>query len=111
LVHDRVEMQPGTKTRILRSRVNHFSIETISQCIVKLNGYSDQQIDDMIARKRRVSPARIWFEFPFAFLKSYFIRRHFLRGRLGFVAAINYAFFRFMRIAKALERQDKTDIK
>jgi transketolase len=40
-----------------------------------------------------------------AFLKAYVLRRHILRGRFGFVASINYAFYRFMRIAKALEAQ------
>jgi glycosyltransferase involved in cell wall biosynthesis len=111
LVHDRVEMSPGAKTAILRGRVNHFSMETISQCIIKLNNYSDQQIDDMIARKRTVSSTRIWFEFPVAFFKAYILRRHILRGRFGFVAAVNYAFFRFMRVAKALERQDRAELK
>lgn len=111
LVHDRVKMVEGATTGVLRGRVNHYSIETLSRCVVKLNNYSDQQVDDMRVRGRRVSPVRIWFEFPIAFLKSYFIRRHVLRGRAGFVAAVNYAFYRFMRVAKALERQDEADAK
>lgn len=109
IVHDRVAMAPDARIGALRGRLHHFSIESLSQAVEKLNRYSDQQVDDMTNRDRSVSAARIWIEFPLAFLKSYLVRRHILRGRAGFVAAINYAFFRFMRIAKALERRDRTD--
>ena len=56
---------------------------------------------------RRTALWRIWTEFPMAFLKAYILRRHILRGRFGFVASINYAFYRFMRIAKAMEARDR----
>ncbi len=109
-VHDRVEMIPGATTGMLRGKVNHYSFASISHCIAKLNQYSDQQVEDMADRARQISGFRIWYEFPASFLKAYILRRHIFRGRFGLVASINYAFFRFMRIAKALERRDRRDL-
>jgi len=103
LVHDRVAMLPGTRTGTLKNIVLHRSIDSLSQSVEKLNRYSDQQIADMRIRGRRIGGLRIWIEFPVAFFRAYILRRHILRGRFGLIASINYAFFRFMRIAKALE--------
>ncbi len=103
MVHDRVEMLPGTRTGTLKNIVLHRSIDSLSQAVEKLNRYSDQQVADMRARGRRLGGLRVWIEFPVAFFRAYILRRHILRGRFGLIASINYAFFRFMRIAKALE--------
>jgi glycosyltransferase involved in cell wall biosynthesis len=103
LVHDRVAMSDGSKTGQLHHHANHFSMVTLSQVVRKLNDYSDLQVRDMLLRKRRISALRLWTEFPLAFLKSYIVRRHFLRGSAGLIASVNYAFFRLLRIAKALE--------
>ena len=48
---------------------------------------------------------RVFLEFPGAFLKAYFGRRHFLRGIYGFMTAMNFAFYRYLRVAKTLERR------
>ncbi len=108
-VHDRVEFVPGARTGTLKNIVLHRSIESLSQSVEKLNRYSDQQIADMIARNRTIPALRIWIEFPVAFFRAYVLRRHFLRGKFGLIASVNYAFFRFMRIAKAIEAQLRTD--
>jgi hypothetical protein len=44
-------------------------------------------------------------EFPLAFLKAYIARRHFVRGLYGFMTAMNYAFYRYLRLAKYWERR------
>jgi glycosyltransferase involved in cell wall biosynthesis len=108
-VHDRVEFGRGAKTGRLRGIVLHHSIESLSQSVEKLNRYSDQQIADMVAHDRKIPALRIWIEFPVAFFRAYVLRRHFLRGKFGLIASINYAFFRFMRIAKAIEARLRTD--
>ncbi len=44
-------------------------------------------------------------EFPANFIKAYIGRRHFLRGAYGFMTAMNFAFYRYLRVAKHLEAQ------
>jgi glycosyltransferase involved in cell wall biosynthesis len=104
-VHDRVDLAPGAAVARLKGMIHHFSVRSIGDQVAKLNAYSDQQVADLAARSKSVSLWRIFFEFPIAFLKAYIIRRHFVRGVYGFVTAMNYAFFRWLRVAKDYERR------
>jgi glycosyltransferase involved in cell wall biosynthesis len=104
-VHDRVDLKPGTRVGRLKGVVHHFSVRSIGDQIGKLNAYSDQQVADLAARGKRVPVWRLFVEFPAAFLKAYIGRRHFVRGAYGFITAMNYAFFRWLRVAKDVERR------
>lgn len=105
-VHDRVDLTPGARVARLSGTIHHFSVRSIGDQIEKLNDYSDQQVDDLFQRGKTISAWRIFFEFPAAFLKAYVLRRHFARGIYGFITAMNYAFFRWLRVAKAYERRE-----
>lgn len=102
-VHDRVDLVSGTKITRLQGLVAHYSVRSLGDQLVKLNSYADAQAQDMFARGKRVWKIRLFFEFPIAFLKAYFGRRHFLRGSYGFMSAMNYGFYRYLRIAKYFE--------
>ena len=104
-VHDRVDLESGARVLRLSGTVHHFSVRSIGDQLAKLNAYSDQQVADLAARGKQVSGWRLFLEFPAAFLKAYLGRRHFVRGRYGFITAMNYAFFRWLRIAKEFERR------
>lgn len=104
-VHDRVEMQPGAPVGLLEGRIAHYSVRSLGDQLVKLNAYADQQVDDLIARGEHVTRARMVLEFPANFIKAYVGRRHFVRGSYGFMTAMNYAFFRYLRAAKYWERR------
>jgi glycosyltransferase involved in cell wall biosynthesis len=104
-VHDRVDLAPGARVDRLAGTIHHFSVRSIGDQIDKLNAYSDQQVDDLSRRGKTIPAWRIFFEFPAAFFKAYVLRRHFARGIYGFVTAMNYAFFRWLRVAKAYERR------
>ncbi len=108
-VHDRVELAPGTRVGRLRNRIHHRSVRSLSHEITKLNAYSDMQVENMEARGVRLPFWRILTEFPMAFFKAYVLRRHFLRGRFGFLTAMNYAIYRHLRVAKHLERRRASD--
>ncbi len=105
IVHDRVALEPGVRVGRLRRRIHHFSVRSLGDELAKFNAYSDLQIEDLARRGRLIPHWRILTEFPFAFLKTYFGRRHFLRGWYGIATAANAAFGRHMRVAKAIERQ------
>jgi glycosyltransferase involved in cell wall biosynthesis len=104
-VHDRVDLQPGTRIGRLQGIIHHFSVRSIGDQIEKLNAYSDQQVADLASRGKSVSTLRVFVEFPAAFVKAYFGRRHFARGVYGFITAMNFAFFRWLRVAKDYERR------
>ena len=104
-VHDRVDLAADARIGHLKGLVHHFSVRSIGDQIDKLNAYSDQQVADLAQRGKRVPGIRLFLEFPAQFLKAYLLRRHFVRGRYGFITAMNFAFYRFLRLAKEYERR------
>jgi glycosyltransferase involved in cell wall biosynthesis len=104
-VHDRVKLEPGVRPLKLRGRILHYCSRSIGHTMDKLNRYSDMQADDLDMRGRKLPWIRLVLEFPFAFLKAYLQRRHILRGTYGFITAMNYAAYRFWRVAKHWERR------
>ncbi|MDJ1159281.1 glycosyltransferase family 2 protein [Chelatococcus sp. SYSU_G07232] len=104
-VHDRVDLAAGARVERLKGTIHHFSVRSIGHQIAKLNAYTDAQADDLDKRGISVPTLRLFVEFPAAFLKAYIGRRHFLRGTYGFMTAMNFAFFRYLRVAKHVERR------
>ena len=104
-VHDRVDLAPDARVGKLRGTVHHFSVRSLGEQMDKLNAYSDAQADDLDKRGVTVSLPRLIAEFPANFIKAYIGRRHALRGVYGFMTAMNYAFYRYLRAAKHWERR------
>ena len=104
-VHDRVVLNPDVKIGHLKGTVHHYSVRSLGDQIDKLNRYTDWQAEDMEQRGIKLSLWRVIFEFPMAFFKAYFVRRHFVHGLYGFLLAMNHAFNRHLRIAKHYERR------
>jgi glycosyltransferase involved in cell wall biosynthesis len=104
-VHDRVDLTPDARIGRLRGTVHHYSVRSLGEQMDKLNGYSDAQADDLDKRGATLSVFRLVAEFPANFIKAYIGRRHALRGAYGFMTAMNYAFYRYLRVAKHWERR------
>lgn len=105
LVHDRVDLAADARVARLKGTIHHFSVRSIGDQIAKLNAYTDQQVRDLANRGKHIGTWRLFVEFPAAFLKAYLLRRHFVRGRYGFITAVNHAFYRWLRVAKDFERR------
>jgi glycosyltransferase involved in cell wall biosynthesis len=105
IVHDRVDLVPGARVARLKGTVHHFSVRSLGDQIAKLNSYTDAQVRDLMARGETPSLTRLVLEFPAAFIKAYIGRRHAVRGVYGFMTAMNFAFYRYLRLAKHVEAQ------
>jgi glycosyltransferase involved in cell wall biosynthesis len=105
IVHDRVAFDQPPRLKRLKQIIHHVSVRSIGDQIDKLNAYSTMQAKDMELRGKPVSTFRLLVEFPAAFLKAYIMRRHFLRGRYGIMTSMNFAFYRWLRVAKDVERR------
>ncbi|MFT0891638.1 glycosyltransferase family 2 protein [Pseudochelatococcus sp. G4_1912] len=104
-VHDRVELSPDARVQRLKGAIHHFSVRSLGDQLAKLNNYTDALALDLDKRGARVSTMRLFVEFPASFLKAYIGRRHIVRGVYGFMTAMNFAFFRYLRVAKHIERR------
>jgi glycosyltransferase involved in cell wall biosynthesis len=105
-VHDRVDLiNKNTPVGKLKGTIHHFSIRSIGDQLNKLNNYTDQQIVDLVKNNKSIPTWRLFVEFPAAFFKAYILRRHIVRGVYGFMTAMNFAFYRWLRVAKDVERR------
>jgi glycosyltransferase involved in cell wall biosynthesis len=105
IVHDRVEFGEGATFRRLKGVIHHFSVRSIGDQLAKLNDYTTQQAKDLALRGQHVPTWRLFVEFPASFFKAYILRRHAVRGVYGFMTSMNYAFYRWLRVAKDVERR------
>jgi glycosyltransferase involved in cell wall biosynthesis len=105
IVHDRVEFPPGARFRRLKGVIHHFSVRSIGDQMEKLNRYTSDQARDLALKGGHVPTWRLFVEFPAAFVKAYVFRRHALRGVYGFMTSMNFAFYRWLRVAKDVERR------
>ncbi|WP_090073136.1 glycosyltransferase family 2 protein [Cohaesibacter marisflavi] len=110
-VHDTVRPEKDATIKKLDEKIAHYSIRSVQWAVEKMNRYSDMQRDDIVAKGRHISRWRLVYEFPLSFLKSYILRRSYRYGFWGLVLAHNYAFSRFLRIAKIYEHQLLSDAK
>lgn len=104
-VHDTVRPPAGARLGQLKGAMAHRSIRSVAFHVEKMNRYSTMQAADLAARGRRLGGWRLVTEFPLAFLKAYLVRRYALYGLWGIVISVNFAYTRFLRVAKAYERE------
>ncbi|MGL5115736.1 MAG: glycosyltransferase family 2 protein, partial [Beijerinckiaceae bacterium] len=105
LVHDRVAFDKPPRVKRLKGVIHHFSVRSIGDQMKKLNDYTTQQAADLALRGEHVPTWRLFVEFPASFFKAYVMRRHAARGVYGFMTSMNYAFYRWLRVAKDVERR------
>ena len=105
-VHDSVIMEKG-EVGECRAPLWHYSFRSLNHAVEKLNYYSTMQAE---AKSLRITPwihCRFILEFTVNFFKAYFLRGYVFRGLNGFTYAMIYAFSRFLRVAKMLEKETK----
>lgn len=94
-----------------RGDVEHYSYQTLSRVISKINEYTDVQIRVMRERGKRYSAWRLLVEFPVQFARYYFYRRFFTHGLIGILTTFTVASFRWIKIAKFIEAERLDRIK
>jgi glycosyltransferase involved in cell wall biosynthesis len=75
----------------------------------KINEYSSLRALEKFEKNKKSSLIKLLFIFPLAFLKSFIIKRGFLNGTRGFIAAINNSFYAFLKEAKLYELNNSKD--
>ena len=103
---DKLDIDTADTPHLLKNPLWHFSLRNWNHAVTKFTYVAQLAADTQRPRSRLGLLLRLPFEFPFSFLKAYFIRRYFLAGADGFVMAMVFAFGRFLRIAMMLERHD-----
>jgi len=87
--------------------INHYGESSTAIKLLKNNHYSDLRSKEYFARGKRPSVIKLLFAFPFAFFRSYILKRSFLNGWSGFICSMVNAFYAFLKEAKLYELQLK----
>jgi len=98
--HDRVVMNPGTKTIRLKGDILHWVLDTYEEHIEKVNKFTSIAALEYFRMGRRTSVMSMILHGMWRFLKTYFMRRGFLDGYNGFVISSLSAYTSFLKYLK-----------
>ncbi len=98
-VHEKISLEGNTV--FSKGKIYNWGTD-IDDIIAKQNLYSSLAAKDRFEQGRKGSIIKLLFKAPIAFIKYYFLKRHFLDGMAGFISAVNYAHYSFQKEAKLL---------
>lgn len=110
IVHESVQVQ-GTIGR-LQNDLIHISYRSLDDVLDKMNRYSSAGAEKLASRGRRAGLATALAKSLWAFIRTYFLRRGFLDGRLGFVLACGIAhetWYRYLKLWLAQRPTSESD--
>ena len=96
-VHDSVETN-NSKIFYFKNHVYHNSVRSYKHLIEKEESYIQLQSKTLKDKNKILLFLRIFVEFPLAFIKYYFIRRHFTGALTGLVTSLILAYYRWKRV-------------
>lgn len=104
-VHEHIQTQ-GLQVKALQGTLQHFSFDSISQLLDKLNQYTT-----LFAKENRFkktsSPAKSYFKWAFSLFRNYVLQRGFLYGYEGLAIAFSNAngtFYKYMKLYEENQR-------
>lgn len=107
LVHESIEMHPGSTIGRLDGDLLHYSVESAAHHHKMIGErYAPLAAEQMFAAGRRTSPLKIVFSGLAAFFRSYFLKAGFLDGFPGFCIAFFAADHAFMKHLMLYEKQN-----
>ena len=96
-VHDSVETN-NSKVFYFKNHIYHNSVRSFKHLIEKEESYIQLQSKTLKNKNKIFLFLRIFVEFPLAFIKYYFIRRHFTGALTGLVTSLILAYYRWKRV-------------
>jgi glycosyltransferase involved in cell wall biosynthesis len=100
-----VHAAPVVEGRIgrLQHLFYHFGERSIHEKVEKLNAYSSGLVPHRMGRGDRGRPLKMLWYPPAVFVRQFVMKRHFVNGWAGFIAAVCMAFYAFLKCAKVFE--------
>lgn len=104
-VHEKVVVN-GT-VGYLKNPIEHNTYRTISDYIKKMENYSTLSANELYNKKITPSIFSMLINPCFVFIKMFFLRQGFRDGIHGFILAVLYSFYTFLKYAKVWEKKAK----
>jgi hypothetical protein len=109
MVHENI-IDTNMTTEILKGNIKHYSYQSISQFIVKIDIYSTLFASENKGKKYS-SPAKAFLSAIYAFFKTYIIRQGFRDGYVGLIISYSRASVVFYKYIKLYELNKNNESK
>lgn len=100
-VHEDI-ITKNLNVELLEGNVEHYSYQSISQFIIKLDRYSTLFAQDNVGKKSS-SPLKAILNAHYSFIRTYFFKRGFLDGYAGLIIAFSHMATNFYKYIKLYE--------
>ncbi len=108
MIHEKVEIPPGIKTKRLQGDILHYSFNSIEEHVAQNNKFSSISAQTLFENGKRTNLFKIIINPWWAFVLSYILRRGFADGLFGFIVAVNISHLTFLKHTKLMTLQRKT---
>ena len=98
-VHESVQVQGSIGH--LDCNLLHFTCDSISEHLSRLDRYTTLAAEDLVSRGRKIGWADLVLDPAWTFAQTYFLKAGFLDGVEGLTIAFMAAFYNFVKFAKA----------
>jgi (heptosyl)LPS beta-1,4-glucosyltransferase len=101
-VHETIRVDGPTA--VLKNYIEHYTYDSVSDFLERMERYSSLSAEEYARLGRTTGPVRMGLHAFFNFFKMYFLQRGFLDGYEGFLMAVLYSFYTFVKYAKLAEK-------
>lgn len=107
-VHEAIKVDGSVGT--LKQFIEHFSYRSVSDFLERMERYSNLSVEEYIRIGRTTGPIRMSIRSVFNFFKMYIVRLGFMDGYEGFLMAVLYSVYIFVKYAKLRESYQEKGI-
>lgn len=104
--HDKVIIKTN-KISTLKTPIVHYTYKSVSQYLTKQNMYASISAAELFSSGKRVTPCVIPLKTLWKFIETYFIKKGFLDGFRGFIAAMGATYATFWKYVQIWELSKK----
>jgi hypothetical protein len=98
-VHESVQV--SGRLGHFQANLLHFTCDSLSEHVKSLERYTTLAAQELAARKAPIGWLQLFFEPPWTFVNTYFLKLGFLDGLEGLIIAYMASFYTFLKYAKA----------
>lgn len=100
-VHEVIKVEG--RTAMINQDLEHYTYTGVSDYLDRMQKYSTLSAEEYYINGRKTGPLRMLGRAFFTFFQMYFLKRGFLDGYEGFLMAVLYGFYTFVKYAKLRE--------
>lgn len=104
--HDKIDMQQGCSTTLLKGDLLHYSYYTIEEVLTQNNKFTTIQAKAMLQQGKRSNVFKLFVNPFVAFMNGYILKLGFLNGVDGFFIASTVAYHTMIKYYKLLKLQN-----